>query len=86
MARLSIVVLTWLRVVSSNGVELTTTPFFHPIMPLVYNTEFARRCMPGRELPPQFSHPEDVRAHLAMARDYHTQIFGAPPHANRMSP
>ena len=61
-------------------IEISTTPFFHPIMPLVYNTEFARRCMPGRELPPTFSHPEDVRAHLAMARDFHAQIFGAPPH------
>jgi alpha-amylase/alpha-mannosidase (GH57 family) len=60
-------------------IEISTTPFFHPIMPLVYNTEFARRCMPGRELPPPFAHPEDVRAHLAMARDLHTQIFGAPP-------
>ncbi len=61
-------------------IELSTTPFFHPIMPLVYNTEFARRCMPGRELPPSFSHPEDVRAQLAMARDFHEQLFGAPPH------
>lgn len=61
-------------------IELSTTPFFHPIIPLVYNTEFARRCMPGRELPPPFSHPEDVRAQLAMARDFHAQLFGAPPH------
>ena len=35
---------------------------FSSDLPLVYNTEFARRCMPGRELPPQFAHPEDVRA------------------------
>jgi hypothetical protein len=63
-----------------DQIEISTTPFFHPIMPLVYNTEFARRCMPSRELPPPFSHPEDVRAHLALARDLHTQIFGAPPH------
>jgi alpha-amylase/alpha-mannosidase (GH57 family) len=61
-------------------IELSTTPFFHPIMPLVYDTEFARRCMPGAKLPAQFAHPDDVRAHLQMARDYHTKIFGAPPH------
>jgi alpha-amylase/alpha-mannosidase (GH57 family) len=60
-------------------IELSTTPFFHPILPLVYNTEFARRCMPGRELPPAFSHPEDARAQLAMARDFHAEIFGKPP-------
>ncbi len=60
-------------------VELSTTPFFHPITPLVYNTEFARRCMPGRDLPPPFSHPEDARAQLALARDFHAEIFGEPP-------
>jgi alpha-amylase/alpha-mannosidase (GH57 family) len=74
-------VLKFYKAVADRGqIELSTTPFYHPIMPLVYNTEFARRCMPGRELPPMFSHPEDVRAHLAMARDYHAQVFGAPPH------
>ena len=74
-------ILSFYRAVSQRGqIEISTTPFFHPIMPLVYNTEFARRCMPGRELPPPFSHPEDVRAHLVLARDLHAQIFGAPPH------
>ena len=68
------------RTVAARGqIELSTTPFFHPIMPLVYNTEFASRCMPGRNLPPAFAHPEDVRAQLKLARDLHTQIFGAPP-------
>jgi alpha-amylase/alpha-mannosidase (GH57 family) len=61
-------------------IELSTTPFFHPILPLVYNTEFARRCMPGRDLPPVFSRPEDVKAQLTLARDLHAQVFGAPPH------
>src|SRR5882724_1032723 len=74
-------VLGYYKALAQRGqIEISTTPFFHPIMPLVYNTELARRCMPGRELPPPFSHPEDVRAQLTMARDLHTQIFGAAPH------
>ncbi len=73
-------VLGYYKAVADRGqIELSTTPFFHPIMPLVYNTEFARRCMPGRDLPPPFSHPEDVRIQLALARDLHAQVFGAPP-------
>jgi alpha-amylase/alpha-mannosidase (GH57 family) len=63
----------------AGQIEISTTPFYHPIMPLVYNTEFAARCMPGRELPPTFSHPEDVRAQLQLAREYHTEVFGSPP-------
>ena len=74
-------VVSYYKAVAERGqIEISTTPFYHPILPLVFNSEFARRCMPGAELPPQFSHPEDVRAHLAAARDYHTKLFGAPPH------
>jgi len=60
-------------------IEISTTPFYHPILPLVYDSDFARRCMPGRALPPRFSHPEDARAHLAAAVAQHTEVFGAPP-------
>ena len=67
-------------VAARGQIEISTTPFYHTILPLVHNTDFARRCMPGARLPPTFSHPEDARAHLAMARDYHAQLFGAPPH------
>ena len=63
-----------------NQIEISTTPFYHPILPLVYNTDFARRCMPGRELPPMFAHPEDARTQLSRARDFHAEVFGQPPH------
>ena len=73
-------VLGYYRVLAERGqIEITTTPFYHPILPLVYNTEFARRCMPGVQLPSQFLHPEDVRAQLLLARQLHTKTFGAPP-------
>lgn len=60
-------------------VELTTTPFFHPILPLVYDTEFAERCMPGRARPQRFSWPQDAKAQLQLAVDQHTQMFGRAP-------
>jgi alpha-amylase/alpha-mannosidase (GH57 family) len=61
-------------------IELSTSPFYHPIMPLVYNTDFASRCMHGRKFPPTFSHPEDVKAQLSLAKEQHERIFGRPPH------
>ena len=57
-------------------IELTTTPYFHPIMPLVYDTNIARRCQPHSPLPSPFSAPEDVRAHLQLAQIQHEQVFG----------
>ena len=74
-------VLRFYRALSERGqIEISTTPFYHPILPLVYNTDFAKRCMPWAQLPPAFSHPEDAQAHLKLARDYHIKLFGRPPH------
>jgi alpha-amylase/alpha-mannosidase (GH57 family) len=57
-------------------IELTTTPYFHPIMPLVYDTNIARRCQPQSPLPSPFSAPEDVRAQLRLAQELHEKVFG----------
>jgi alpha-amylase/alpha-mannosidase (GH57 family) len=57
-------------------IELTTTPYFHPIMPLVYDTNIARRCQPHSPLPSPFSAPEDVRAQLRLAQELHEEVFG----------
>ena len=65
------------RAAADRGqIELTTTPYFHPIMPLVYDTNIARRCQPHSPLPSPFSAPEDVRAHLRLAQEQHEDVFG----------
>ncbi len=67
------------RLYDSGRIELTTTPFYHPILPLVYNTDLARRCMPGVNLPLRFSAAEDARAQVEKAAAYHEKIFGRRP-------
>jgi alpha-amylase/alpha-mannosidase (GH57 family) len=61
-------------------VELTTTPYFHPILPLLWDKRAAREAMPGCPLP---RHTEgyqvDVVRHLESAVDQHRRLFGAPP-------
>jgi alpha-amylase/alpha-mannosidase (GH57 family) len=65
------------RAAAERGqIELTTTPYFHPIMPLVYDTHIARRCQPHSPLPSPFSAPEDVRAQLRLAQEQHELVFG----------
>ncbi len=59
--------------------ELTTTPFFHPILPLVYDSDFAERCMPGRARPARFHWPQDALAQLQLAAEQHTRMFGRAP-------
>lgn len=61
-------------------IEVSTTPFYHPIMPLVLDTNLARVARPEITLPRQrFSHPEDVRAQLVSAVEYHEKLFGSRP-------
>lgn len=69
------------RTVAQRGqVELSTSPFYHPILPLLCDTEVARESHPGVPLPQRrFRHPEDARAQLRAARELHVRTFGQPP-------
>lgn len=68
------------RAAAARGqVELTTTPYFHPILPLVYDTQFAERNLPGRPVPKRFHWPQDAEAQLRQAADQHARLFGQRP-------
>jgi alpha-amylase/alpha-mannosidase (GH57 family) len=60
-------------------IELTTSPFYHPISPLVMNVGYALRSM-DTPLPGEaFAHPEDLNRQMANAVAFHTKLFGSPP-------
>ncbi|MBC7822191.1 MAG: alpha-amylase/alpha-mannosidase, partial [Planctomycetaceae bacterium] len=61
-------------------VELTTTPFYHPILPLLWDKRLARQAMPDCELPKHLdSYREDAVEHLRRAVEFHEQLFGERP-------
>lgn len=61
-------------------IEISTTPYFHPIMPLLYDTDIAATAIPGIALPKErFRHPEDVDRQIALAVELHSNLFGRPP-------
>ncbi len=67
------------RLAGTGEIELTTTPFYHPILPLIIDTDFARRARPETPLPSHFHAPEDAEQHLRSAVALHTELFGRPP-------
>ncbi|HYG68188.1 MAG TPA: glycoside hydrolase family 57 protein, partial [Anaeromyxobacteraceae bacterium] len=69
----------WRRLQERGQVELSTTPYYHPILPLVCDTDAAQRAMPHVELPPRFAWPEDARWHVREAIESHARRFGTPP-------
>ncbi|MCD4728783.1 MAG: hypothetical protein K8R46_14050, partial [Pirellulales bacterium] len=61
-------------------VELTTTPFYHPILPLLYDKRLARRAMPNAALPTHLEgYAEDAREQVRRAVEYHEKLFGQKP-------
>jgi len=61
-------------------VEISTTPFYHPILPLLCDSDIARVANPGTPLPRRaFRRPEDAREQLRRAKQYHERVFGAKP-------
>lgn len=60
-------------------IEISTSPFHHPILPLLCATESAAQAEPGCPLPTaRFRYPKDAARHLDLAVDYHAGLFGAP--------
>ena len=52
-------------------VEISMTPYYHPILPLLCDTEIARVSNPGVKLPEnRFRHPEDASWHISGSREY----------------
>lgn len=60
-------------------IEVITTPYYHPILPLIYDSDLARICQPNDPLPPRFSFPADARAQVAKAVRMYREIFGRNP-------
>jgi alpha-amylase/alpha-mannosidase (GH57 family) len=65
------------RAQERGQIEISLTPFFHPILPLLCDSNIARDSLPGIELPgKRFVHPEDAEAQLTQALDYFEGLFG----------
>ncbi len=73
-------VLPMYRELAQRGqVELTTTPMFHPILPLLVDSDVARRATPQRPRPRRFSWPQDAAWHVESACAQFERIFGHRP-------
>ena len=60
--------------------ELSTSPFYHPILPLLCDTDIYLRTHPSSGVPrPAFRHPEDAAEQLRRARQCHKRLFGRHP-------
>ena len=61
-------------------IEVTLSPYFHPISPLICDTEVAKIALPNIQLPKErFSHPEDLEAQIDLGIKLYERTFGRKP-------
>jgi alpha-amylase/alpha-mannosidase (GH57 family) len=67
----------WRRLYDAQQVELSVTPYYHPILPLLCDLTSAREALPELRLPnARFHHAEDADLHLSKGMEAFEEIFG----------
>ena len=60
--------------------ELVTSPYYHPILPLIASLEIARVARPDLAMPRRaFAHPDDAAEQLRRGIEAHERLFGSRP-------
>src|SRR5579871_4191705 len=63
-----------------GSVELSATPYYHPILPLLCDTNPGAESSPGLPLPTRrFKHPDDATVQIKRALDSHQALFAVRP-------
>jgi len=69
----------WRALGEAGIAELTCSPMYHPILPLLVDSDCARRALPEAALPPRFHHPEDAREQVRRGLSRAERDFGVRP-------
>ncbi len=71
------IVPTYKDLYEQGRIDISFTPYYHPILPLLCDTDIAREAMPRIKLPEKrFVHPEDARKQIAMSAEKFEAFFG----------
>jgi alpha-amylase/alpha-mannosidase (GH57 family) len=79
LAIMAAVVPLYRKLRDEGRVEISTTPFYHPILPLIHDSDLATVDRPGTTLPRRFTWPADAREQVARAVRLYREKFGAAP-------
>jgi len=65
---------------NSGQIEVSITPFYHPILPLLADTNIASMAIPDIKLPKhRFTYPQDASYQIIRAVEFYRERFGKDP-------
>jgi alpha-amylase/alpha-mannosidase (GH57 family) len=71
---------TYRKFMATGQIEITISPYYHPILPLLYSTKTAKEANPKTTLPKiDFAYPEDAQAQIDDAVKFYQARFAAKP-------
>ncbi len=77
---LAAVMPAYARAAQRGGIEVSCSPYYHPILPLLCDTDMGRVSTAGLPLPKhRFARPEDAREQLRRGIELHERVFGVRP-------
>lgn len=63
-----------------GSIEISASPFYHPILPLLCDSDIGGVSNPSLKLPQtRFQHPEDAREQIQRGLDLHERVLGIRP-------
>jgi alpha-amylase/alpha-mannosidase (GH57 family) len=76
---LKMVIPEHIKIQKSGQAEITMTPYTHPILPLIYDSDLAKISMPNAPLPSRFSYPQDAVEQVKKGGEFYEAHFGGWP-------
>lgn len=71
------IISTYKKFSESKQIEITLSPYYHPILPLLCDTAVAKEANPKIDLPAvQFAYPQDAKAQIDEAAKFFKSRFG----------
>jgi len=71
------IVPTYRDLQEQERIEVSFTPYYHPILPLLCDTESAKEALPSLPMPrARFAHPEDAETQIHLSVEKYREIFG----------
>ncbi len=61
-------------------IEVVTTPYSHPILPLLIDTDIMQKNRPSDPRPDRFSYPRDADLQIKLGIKLYEEHFGKPPY------